>query len=361
MNRSRPGSGDRGRAALGAVVLLAAVVAIAVGSACREAAVPAPRPHDAVAAADAGAAGRGAAPRDAGPLELRELSTCEATPVPKDAGFWDDDGGALASARFEVPYGADVKQTYDVARPDGPDPAPLVVLVHGGGWTAGDKHLFWPTMRALVDHGFVAASVNYRLARDEARAHPVGARDVRCAVAHLVRHAAELRADPARVALVGASAGGHLAALVAAAPDLPELSAGCEDVRVRVAGVVSYYAPLDLEAERGYPPKMHAAVAELLRLDAGTPEWVAAARRASPASWLDDGDPPFLLLHGTADRVVPVDDSRSFKRALDAHHVPSLLVEVPDRDHGFAVLSRKPELLPATCTAWAFLDRVLAR
>jgi dipeptidyl aminopeptidase/acylaminoacyl peptidase len=68
-----------------------------------------------------------------------------------------------------------------------------------------------------------------------------------------------------------------------------------------------------------------------------------------------------LLLHGSADSIVPVDDSRSFKRALDEHHVPSLLVELPDQAHGFAVLSRKPELAPATCTAWAFLDRVLSR
>jgi acetyl esterase/lipase len=114
---------------------------------------------------------------------------------------------------------------------------------------------------------------------------------------------------------------------------------------------------------------MRQAVEELLRGDAGTPEWEARAASATPATHfaaehLGDGanrPPPFLLLHGDADTVVPIDDSRSFKRALDAHGVPSVLVELHEQGHGFAVLARKEPLLPATCTAWAFLDRVAAR
>ncbi len=259
-----------------------------------------------------------------------------------------------------MPYGTDVKQTLDVSSPPSAKSLPLVAIIHGGGWTSGDKHMFWPTLRALNDHGFVAATINYRFARDEARAFPVGVRDSRCALAYLVAHGAEYGADPARLAIIGASSGGHIAALIGAAPDEPGWTTGCEDVKLRIAGVISYYAPLNLTTEQGYPPRMHAAVWEFLRVDAGTPEWESVARRASPATWLDETDPPFLLLHGSADSIVPVDDSRSFKRALDEHHVPSLLVELPDQEHGFAVLSRKPELAPATCTAWAFLDRVLS-
>jgi acetyl esterase/lipase len=221
--------------------------------------------------------------------------------------------------------------------------------------------MFWPTIRALNDHGFVAATINYRFARDEARAYPVGVRDTRCALAFLKTHASDYGADPERIALIGASSGGHIAAMIGVAPNEPELMTGCEDVPLKIAGVVSYYAPLNLAKETGYPPRMHMAVWEFLRVDAGTPEWDSVARRASPATYVDETDPPFLLLHGTSDNVVPVDDSRLFKRALDEHHVPSLLVEVPEKEHGFPVLARLPELTTATCTAWAFLDRVLAR
>jgi len=111
-----------------------------------------------------------------------------------------------------------------------------------------------------------------------------------------------------------------------------------------------------------YPPKMRQAVEELLRVDGGPEDFEARAALATPATRLGLGrPPPILLVHGDADTVVPIDDSRSFKRALDAHGVPSLLVEVHDQGHGFAVLARKEPLLPATCTAWAFLDRVAAR
>lgn len=294
------------------------------------------------------------------------VDTCQATPIPKDAGFWDEDGGVLANAHFEVPYGADVKQTFDIASPPsfreaGASNLPLVAIIHGGGWTAGDKHMFWPTLRALNDHGFVAATINYRLARDDARAFPVGVRDTRCALAYLVKHASDYGADPHRLALIGASAGGHIAALLGVAPDDPEWSTGCEDVRLEIAGVIAYYAPLGLETETGYPNRMHRAVWEFLRADAGTPEWQARARRATPANAIDETDPPFLLLHGTADTVVPADDSRTFHQRLDAHHVPNLFIELDGQEHGFAVLSRKPELASATCSAWDFLDRAFAR
>lgn len=263
-------------------------------------------------------------------------------------------------AHFEVPYGTDVKQTLDVSAPPNAKNLPMVAIIHGGGWTSGDKHMFWPTLRALNDHGFVAATVNYRFARDEARAYPVGVRDTRCALAFLKTHASEYGADPDRLALIGASSGGHIAAMIGVAPNEPELMTGCEDVPLAIKGVVSYYAPLNLTREEGYPPRMHMAVWEFLRVDAGTPEWDLVARRASPATYVDETDPPFLLLHGTSDNVVPVDDSRGFKRALDAHHVPALLVEIDGAEHGFPVLARKPELTAATCTAWAFLDRVLS-
>jgi acetyl esterase/lipase len=296
-------------------------------------------------------------------LQPRVVEECEATPIPKDPGFRGADGNPLPHFHLEVPYGPDKKQTLDVSSPPAPSPSgprPMVALIHGGGWTAGDKHMFWPTMRALNDHGFVAATINYRLARDKARAFPAGVRDSRCALAYLVKHAAAYGGDPTRLAVIGASAGAHIAALIAVQPDAAELSTGCEDVSLRFAGVIAYYGPLELTTLRGYPPVMHESVWEFFRVEPGTPEWAAVARRASPRTFVDETAPPFLLLHGGADNIVPVHDSRAFKRVLDEHRVPSLLVELPDQKHGFAVLGRKPATARATCTAWAFLDRVLA-
>jgi acetyl esterase/lipase len=298
------------------------------------------------------------------PLELKIVETCDAPMIPRDAGFYAEDGGPAPNVRLEVPYGTDVKQTLDVAWPQEDRKSegrrPIVAIIHGGGWTAGDKHMFFPTMRALVDHGWVAATINYRLARDEARAFPAGVRDTRCALAWIVKHAHEMNGDPERLALIGASAGGHLAALIGVAPD--EWADGCDDVKLHVAGVISYYAPLDFRTiEDKYPRQMQMAVWELLRADAGSPEWKDRALRATPETFLDESDPPFLLLHGSADTVVPVDDSRAFKRALDARGIPALLVEVEGQKHGFPVLSRREDLLTATCTAWDFLERVFAR
>ncbi len=327
------------------------------------AAAPAPAPVDVTALV----AELAAAPAPRFQLEhdrrIRIVEQCAATPIPKDPGFRDELGAPLPHFHFEVPYGPDVKQTLDVSTPPGSPaatPRPLVAIIHGGGWTAGNKRMFWPTMRALNDHGFVAAAINYRLARDKARAFPAGVRDARCGLAHLVKHAAEYGADPSRLAVIGASAGAHIAALIAVRPNAPELSTGCEDVPLRLAGVIAYYGPLSLTTEQGYPPIMRAAVEEFFRVERGTPEWAAIARRASPGTFLDETAPPFLLLHGGADTIVPVDDSRAFKRALDEHQVPALLVELPDQKHGFPVLGRRPDLARATCTAWDFLDRVLA-
>lgn len=354
----------RAVAAVGWIVLGAALAACRGGA--RDGGRPPARLVDPPAlamVADAGVADAFVEP----PLALSIVDSCDAPAIPSDPKVRSADGGAAPErVRLEVPYGPDVKQTLDITWPATPGPHPLVVLLHGGGWTAGDKHLFWPTMRALSERGWVAATINYRLARDDARAFPVGMNDARCGTAWLVSHARELQADPARLVVLGASAGGHMAALLGLAPDAPAFTSDCASSRVphlAIAGVIAYYAPLELrDAASRYPPKMLEAVEELLRTDAGTPEWNVRGTAATPRTYLGVGSaPPILLLHGDADKVVPIDDSRTFQRALDAHGVPSLLVELHDQGHGFAVLGRKEPILRATCTAWAFLDRVAAR
>jgi acetyl esterase/lipase len=128
-----------------------------------------------------------------------------------------------AAARpMTVAYGtAGDAQTLDIYRPNTPGPARLVVFVHGGGWTKGDKAAGWKIARVLIAQGYVVASVNYRLldpAAPNEAALVDAATDVAAATAFLLRHAAEYGINPSAYALMGHSAGGHLVALVGTDP-----------------------------------------------------------------------------------------------------------------------------------------------
>lgn len=268
----------------------------------------------------------------------------------------------------DVSYGDDKRQKYDLVLPE-TTPRALVVIVHGGGWTSGGKGLFRPTIRMLGTLGYAAASVGYRLASDASRAFPAGLADVRCAI-----RAASARAGIAKIIVLGASAGGHLAALVAVAPDAPQWDRECSDRRpLNIAGAILYYAPLEIDrARERYVPIMRQAVDELLfgaktykDLDGGIDEdssdYLFRAREATPHYEITKDTPPILLLNGTADTIVPISDARDFAAALAAHGVPHLLVEVPDQGHGFPVLGHKAAVKPASCTTLRFLERISSR
>ena len=269
-------------------------------------------------------------------------------------------GDAGVPLTVDVPYGAEdpARQAYDVAWT--PGAKLLVVIIHGGGWTAGTRKLYAPNVSQLTTLGYAAATVGYRFAREPEHRFPVGLSDVRCAIRALVKRA---KANGiTKTVLLGASAGGHLAAMVALAGDAPQFDGECaEKGAIHVDGAIAYYPPVDLEHARDdYPPKMLQAVDELLREDGGDGPWLAAAHAATPLTYVTKDDPPMLLLHGTADAIVPIEDSRKLVRALQAKGIPSLLVEMPGEPHGYLLFGRKPSLLPATCTVLHFLETVSA-
>jgi acetyl esterase/lipase len=281
---------------------------------------------------------------------IRRVEQCVVPPVPAE------DGGTIA-VDFDVAYGADERQVIDIAWPKVPSKG-LVVIVHGGGWTAGAKKLFVPTIRQLASIGYVASTVNYRLARSTDNAFPVGLVDVRCAIREAQAQAVSHKIDASKVVVIGASAGGHLAAMVAVDGDDPSLDGACSRKGpIQIRGAIAYYAPLELDrAHDHYPPKMVQAVDEFLRVDGGPSDWDRKARRATPNHYVDPQDAPVLLLHGSDDRIVPASDSHAFAHLLEAAGVPALVVEVPQQDHGFAVFGKKESIRAATCTALAFLE-----
>lgn len=245
---------------------------------------------------------------------------------------------------------------FDVARPADEVRRPAVVLIHGGGWAAGRRDLTHSTMRALAAHGYVAVSVEYRLARSARTRFPAAVSDVRCAVRRLRADAGRHGIDPDRIAAVGFSAGGHLAAMLALAADVRELDDGScpiEGVEPRIRGAVAWYAPFDLRT--AVRPRWARVVGDFL--GAAPDEAPDRAALASPIVHVSEGDAPLLMIHGTDDPIVSIDEARAMLGPLRAAHVPAQLLEMPNAGHGFRFAS--PRHRAAACTTLAALDRWL--
>jgi alpha-L-fucosidase 2 len=187
----------------------------------------------------------------------------------------------------------------DGSLPSGPGPFPAVILVHGGGWVRGDRRVeVAPLFQPLTDANFAWFSIDYRLSSDFTQ-FGVAIDDVKSAIRFVKAHAAEYRIDPARIALIGESAGGQLAAMAAldGSPDL------------RVKAVVGLYAPMDLVDLAKNSSLVPTQIRSSLL---GTPfESLILARlgQLSPVSNVKLGAPDFLLIHGTADALVPYSQS----------------------------------------------------
>jgi len=220
-------------------------------------------------------------------------------------------------------------------------PKPLIIYIHGGGWVAGHTRQaaalsnFPGVLARLASEGFVVASLEYRLAA-EAR-YPAQLQDVRAAIRFLKTNAGNYGIDPAKVALWGGSAGGHLAALgattcgVAEIDDKPQPK-GSECVQGAAIwyGVFDYstiIAPMIARGETGPVALLGCATAATCPADKLT--------AASAVTFLDAKDPPFLLIHGEADKVVPVDQSRLAEARMRAIGVPVEAIYLPDIDHSW--------------------------
>jgi acetyl esterase/lipase len=219
--------------------------------------------------------------------------------------------------------------------------APVVVFVHGGGWRLGSRHSAGPAypgtsaFEAVARAGIAVASVDHRLSGEAL--WPAQLHDVKAAVRWLRARAGELGVDPQRVFAWGESAGGHLAALLGLTAGDPGLEGdvGVTGPSSAVAAVAAWYPPTDLPALPGDlgtdPAAADSREAQLL----GAP--VAAvpdrAAQASPVAHASPGAPPFLLLHGRADRLVPCVQSERLRDALQDAGVPVEFTTYDGADH----------------------------
>lgn len=234
----------------------------------------------------------------------------------------------LRGIEFSRPEGdALLLDLYLPAHPDGP--LPLVIWVHGGGWSLGDKSFCPDLKRWFASAGLAMASIDYRLS---GQAHfPAPLEDVRAAIKWLKDSGERYGLDRDAVGLWGASAGAHLATLAALT------ATGPEDA---VQAVVDGYAPTDLlRSDEGAPKNglIHDCEdsAEAKLLGARPAEVPELARAASPLAHVHSGAPPFLILHGDADLIVPARQSELLYEALASSGCEATLYTIKGLDHGF--------------------------
>lgn len=185
--------------------------------------------------------------------------------------------------------------------------APVLIFIHGGGWSKGKRSDYLGYLLDYAQKGYVCVTVSYRLS---GAAHfPAAVLDVRAAVQWIREHSGEHMINPEKIALIGGSAGGHLAMMVGYAN---------EEAEHKVQAVVNIYGPADLTTE--YARNRNECINFLGYSYQERPDLY---REASPRTHISPDDPPTLIFHGTIDSLVPVSQSDSLHQWLDRVGVPN--------------------------------------
>ncbi len=257
-----------------------------------------------------------------------------------------------AEIRRNVSYGdpAEMAEVLDVSVPSGAGPFPVAILVHGGGWTSGDKSgsdhpgdgadiSAW--FQPLTDAHFTWFSINYRLAPEHP--WPAAIDDVQTAIRWVKAHAAEYKGDPRRIALFGHSAGGHLVCLAAV----------LADDTTRVQAVLGFAPVTDFEFELPRRGGLSASLQALFHQPKEvTPVSLALLRKTAPISYVKPGLPPFLLLQGDADRTVPIQETLNFQAKLQQNGDTADLIVIHGAPHRLLDWSHFDATYPDRMLAW---------
>ena len=244
------------------------------------------------------------------------------TPTPSPTPF-PLSGKSLTDVTYCTADGVPLKM--DIYFPEKGGPWPVLVYVHGGSWMQGDKGEASGLAKWLNPLGFIVVSLNYRMY--PAVRFPALIEDVKCGIRSIRAHAAEYNLDVNHVGALGASAGGHLVALLGTS----DASAGWDvgeytDQSSRVQAVVDMSGPSDLAIQ--YP---NYGLATIIMMAFGIkPEQRAVG---SPTTYATADDPPFLIIHGDKDPTVPVDQGQRMYDALIKAGVKATLVIVKNGDH----------------------------
>ena len=258
--------------------------------------------------------------------------------------------------QVDVPYlGANRKEKADLYRPldhDKTKPLPAIVVIHGGGFNDGDKARGRELNIAenLTLKGYVCLSINYKLRRTQGQVTwPQSLYDAKAAVRYLRHEAATIGVDPAKIGVIGCSAGCNLAMMLATTGPADGFDAipgePYPQVSARVACAVGFYGAVDLI--NYHDMKMFAKTRE---------EAPELYKKASPIAYLDAEDAPMLLVHGTADTTVPLSQSESYLRVAKEKGARCALEVIPEAPHTFDLQPKQRDLRPLVT---AFFDQHL--
>lgn len=224
-----------------------------------------------------------------------------------------------------VAYDAHPQTVMDIYEPPTPGPHPAVIVIHGGGWIAGNKAgMMGNFVARYLEKNFVVANVEYRLAA-VAKA-PAAVEDALKAADFFLSNASKYGADAKRVAVTGGSAGGHLALMVGMTPKSAKLGKP-----VKVQAVVNFYGITDVDDQLHGPNEQEYATTWVPE----GPDRTALARRVSPMTYVRKDVPPILTIHGDADKTVPYEHGVKLTRALTTAGAKAEMIPVPKGAHGF--------------------------
>jgi acetyl esterase/lipase len=269
--------------------------------------------------------------------------------IARDLDYWGD---GLTRHRLDV-----------LSHRAGVTGAPVMVYVHGGAWTVGDKREQGrPMLYELVSRGWVCVVINYRLSpRATWPDHIV---DVKRALAWVREHIAEYGGDPRSVAISGGSAGGHLCALAALTANQPEWQPGFESADTSVMACVPFYGVMDLTGLQPDTGLYGRGLRRLLERQVMKSRYATdptVFEQASPTARVHAGAPPFLVFQGDNDTLVPVAMARTFVAELRrVSAAPVAYVELPRAQHAFDILA-SPRCRATTQGLVAFLEAVKSR
>jgi acetyl esterase/lipase len=228
----------------------------------------------------------------------------------------------------DVSYGTDARQKMDVYLPADRSSAvtPLVILIHGGGWTDGDKQDFNFFIGELQKRlpAYAIANINYRLASNNNNLFPTQENDIKSAVEFLLNKSSEYKISK-QLVLIGASAGAHLSLL----------QSYKHNSNSTIKAVVSLFGPAELVSLYNNPP--HPSISLLLAgVMGGTPTSNPAIyQQSSPYNFVSAQSPPTLLFHGGTDPLVPASQSTQLKDKLANNGVVNQYVFYPSEGHGW--------------------------
>jgi len=242
----------------------------------------------------------------------------------------------------------------DMYGPKGLDHAvPGIVLIHGGGWAAGDKADYQYYGQYFASKGYVVASISYRFS--QTAPFPAAVEDCKAAVRWMRSNAKKWNIDPERIAVAGGSAGGHLSLMVGLTNDDEFTGVIADDAQSsRVSAIVSLYGPTDLSTDF---VQTNQVAAKLVSNFVGAAYLRAPEKykSASPINYVDKDDPPILILHGTADQIVPVGQSDALAKKLTEVGVPYVYDRLPNWSHGMDITA------PVNARCCLFMERFFAK